>query len=150
MNRWWVGLVVLVVCKILYPCVKGKSLLAELNWEDITCDHPRSGELRLKWGPDSPIEIKIPNFHSVIENETLVYRVSNRQTGAVSFRDFTWWVADPKRHSGSQCSLSFSELKQNPLRFKVAVACKNLLPLDETEGGLTDVSAEKSGEILCH
>ncbi len=141
---------VCAVCNVAVAEVRGKSLLVPLEWS-VKCQLSTAGRLNLSWGPKSSIEVTIPHFGSLVENPELVVNIGEKNTGGVSFQDHKWWVVDTTRHSESSCRVTFSEMTRSPLGFRVGIVCRNLVPLDRQDGGITDVESEMSDTpIECH
>lgn len=151
MNRWWAGLFTVALCHGVFGSVRGKSLLTEIEWQRVSCRYSLvTGRLNLAWGPQSAIEVTLPHFKSFIENERLVLDVTNAAIGNVSFIDHKFWVVDSHRHENSRCRLIFADMKKNELEFRVGIVCQNLVPLETSDGGLTDVGAEMTDEpVVC-
>src|SRR3989338_236386 len=149
--RYWVWLaMVAMMAQLAVGSVRGRSLLGSIDWSRVRCTFSKRGTLQVLWGPESHLKVTIPRFQSLSGNGYLTYIITDSQTGDVSFQERTWWGVDPWRHSESRCVVVFSEMAGRPLRFRVSVACKNLLPVDKGDGGITDVSAELSDEkIVC-
>jgi hypothetical protein len=130
------------------PSHTGQVMGRPMKWASLECTISDRGALKITWGPEHELSVRVEDFAALSENKELTLLIRDHRIGTVNFRFSDGWVVDKARHSESACRLRMTDITGSPLTFRASISCKNLLPADIADGGLLDVSVSPSSQSM--
>ncbi|MBI3295653.1 MAG: hypothetical protein HYZ71_13085 [Deltaproteobacteria bacterium] len=145
MSRAILSVLVLLSVQVSLAGVKATFERVEQSWDDVTCEL-KGSELTIHW--DNGLTVKLKDFKSLSENTDLLVKLKGSETGSILFRENQKWTISDLIPESS-CRIQFSEMAHEPLGFKVALNCENLVVADALGSGMIELDVETSDRITC-